>query len=672
MRIMLSPGDSEHEMPAKTGRGKGAVDPGARLSTTRKVMFSLLATAVFFGGLELVLAAVGVERIRYEKDLYVGFSSRIPLYVERSGSDGEMETAGNKLSFFNSQRFLRQKPPGTYRIFSVGGSTTFGRPYDDVTSYCGWLRELLRKADQSHPWEVINAGGISYASYRVALLMEELIRYEPDLMLIYSGHNEFLERRTYDSVISTPSAVRGLGALLSDTRTFSALHRFIHPPSPTTRLPGEVRTILDQSAGLDRYQRDDKLQQQVLAHFRYNLQRMIDIARSGGAEVILVTPASNLRDCAPFKSEHRALLGEVELRQYQTLLETARTSYDAANFEEALAALDEAAEIDKRHARLLYERGRVLDRLGRYQEAKAEFVRARDEDVCPLRALTPMQAIVSEVAAANDVPVLDFAAIVDAHSDQAIPGENLFLDHVHPTIEGHRLLALELFRMMESRRIVTPRADWNDAAIAEVVETIESRVDTEAHGRALTNLSQVLSWAGKHEEADKLALQAVEMTPSNAETQSLAGLVYAKRNEFEMAQEHLERALALQPGRLVALKAHTNLGVVFARQGKLNDAEAHFLQAIKADPESAKVYNSLGMIAAQKKKLPEAEFYFDKAVHIEPEFAMAHYNLGNVFALQGHLLAAAQQFEKVLQLQPNYPNARERLASMQAMMQQRN
>ena len=30
---------------------------------------------------------------------------------------------------------------------------------------------------------------------------------------------------------------------------------------------------------------------------------MVDIARSGGAGVVMVTPASNLRDAGPFKSE---------------------------------------------------------------------------------------------------------------------------------------------------------------------------------------------------------------------------------------------------------------------------------------------------------------------------------------------------------------------------------
>ena len=84
----------------------------------------------------------------------------------------------------------------------MGGSTTFGRPYDDATSFCGWLRELLPELEPAHEWEVVNAGGVSYASYRVSLLMEELVKYDPDIFVIYSGQNEFLEDRTYRDIIS--------------------------------------------------------------------------------------------------------------------------------------------------------------------------------------------------------------------------------------------------------------------------------------------------------------------------------------------------------------------------------------------------------------------------------------------------------------------------------------
>ncbi|MGH7199309.1 MAG: hypothetical protein ACREJB_01810, partial [Planctomycetaceae bacterium] len=63
-----------------------------------------------------------------------------------------------------------------------------------------------------------------------------------------------------------------------------------------------------------------------------------------------------------------------------------------------MAAIDEALAIDDRHAHLHYLHGRVLLALDRTMEAEAAFLRAREEDVCPLRALSSMQDIVAETA----------------------------------------------------------------------------------------------------------------------------------------------------------------------------------------------------------------------------------------------------------------------------------
>ena len=50
---------------------------------------------------------------------------------------------------------MHRQAPETYRIFCLGGSTTYGRPYNDTTSFAGWLRELLPVADPQRRWEVI-------------------------------------------------------------------------------------------------------------------------------------------------------------------------------------------------------------------------------------------------------------------------------------------------------------------------------------------------------------------------------------------------------------------------------------------------------------------------------------------------------------------------------------
>ena len=139
--------------------------------------------------------------------------------------------------------------------------------------------------------------------------MEERVAYEPDLFIIYCGHNEFLEDRTYGELMDMPSAVRGLQASLSNSRTYSLLSRMIKggkSPGKASELRSEVSTKLD-TIGTEAYHRDAGWQKQVTAHYRFNLARMVDIARANGAEVVFVMPGSNLRNSSPFKSQHRDL-----------------------------------------------------------------------------------------------------------------------------------------------------------------------------------------------------------------------------------------------------------------------------------------------------------------------------------------------------------------------------
>ena len=169
----------------------------------------------------------GVKPLSLTEDPYFGFASGQPLFLKRKAPDGSdiYQTNPVKLSHFNQQSFSAKKAPGTYRIFTLGGSTTYGHPLRDTTSFSAWLREMLAEGDSTRTFEVINCGGISYASYRTAKLTEELLDYEPDLFIVYNGHNEFLEERTYRGARKGPAWVRDLSSLLDRTRTYSALRR---------------------------------------------------------------------------------------------------------------------------------------------------------------------------------------------------------------------------------------------------------------------------------------------------------------------------------------------------------------------------------------------------------------------------------------------------------------
>ncbi len=640
----------------------------------KETVFAVLVVCSFFALVELGLLLLGVQPLAHSHDPYVGFTSRLPLFVEETGPQGEAMrvTARNKLRFFNRQQFSEDKPTGTYRVFCLGGSTTYGRPYDDATSFCGWLREFLPQAAPSRRWEVINAGGISYASYRVAVLMEELIGYDPDLFIVYSGHNEFLEKRTYSQTAAVPSVFRELGAMVSRTRIATVFKQALEAASPILagsriegkNLPGEVETILEQDmmVGPETYRRDELFQQKVFEHYRYNLNRMIEMARSVGSKVLLVNPASNLRHCSPFKSEHRQGLGPPQSQRWRTLFDQANQAHGAGRPDEALAAIEKATVIDDAYAHLDYLRGQVLWQLERYREAKAAFSRAGDQDVCPLRILSPMEHILGAVAAEQEVSLVDFVELAEQQSENRTPGENLFLDHVHPTIEGHRLLALALLEEMEQQKIVKVANTWNEVAIRQVTRELESRLDDEAHSMALHNLAAVLSWAGKFEEAGKLALRAIQRFPNNAQAHYQAGINGAAMGYTDQAIHHYRRALQLKPDHV---EAHSQLGRLLLERGQSEEAIRHSRRALELRPDYAEAYTYLANALLAQGHSQEAIRYYQRAARLKPADQAANfYNLGNAFQAQGNPEEAIHHYRLALSLQPGYAAAHTNLGNV--------
>jgi tetratricopeptide (TPR) repeat protein len=645
----------------------------------------------------------GVQPIIRAEDPYVGFAPQLPVFVPRD-VDGtpQMVTADNKQRWFNPQQFAASKPEGVYRIVALGGSTTYGRPYDDATSFSGWLRELLHELAPEKTWEVINAGGISYASYRVVHVMEEMKQYQPDLFLVYTGHNEFLEERTYRHVKQLPTLVRTLGGWLAHLRTYSAMHRLVHSRSRAkphesaaggsrselVELEPEVRTRLDQGVGPDAYSRDSVLAEQVNEHFRYNLHRMAAVARDCDASLILITPASNLADCTPFKSEHGKDFSA--LQSWQSFYDEAEQAWQAGELDRALTASRRAVALAPQHAHTLYLHGRILCDKNQTDDGRAVLEKARDEDVCPLRATSDILASVHFVAQQEDVPVIDFAQMIQARSRKQITGSDWFLDHVHPTVDGHRVLAEAIAAEIAKQHQYAMPANSEELA-AKVKMRIEGRIDVRRHGEALKNLAKVLSWAGKQADADRLALQAAELLGGDAETEYLAGNALLAAGDVDAAIKRFDAALQLDPMHhltmnslgsayhqrgdletaqqfyLQAAKAapqfapvHNNLGALYQRQGKLERANTHYREAVRLNPRYAKAFNNLGALARDQSQWSAAEAYFRKALEIDGQFAEALVNWGDTMFHRSDLPAAQEQYVAALRVDPRYAAAHHR------------
>jgi lysophospholipase L1-like esterase len=401
------------------------------------------------------------------EDPFVGFSEVYPLFVLDENGEN-FEVAKSRRDFFAAETFPAEKQPGTFRIFCLGGSTVQGEPFSIPTAFSTWLELGLHTVEPNRNWEVVNCGGLSYASYRLVPILKECLGHEPDLIVLCTGHNEFLEERTYDQIKHAPKVWTAVAAPLSRLRSFALLRQWSKPlldgqeqsaEENKFRMKPETDALLDYRDGLKAFHRDEAWKAAVMEHYALNVRRMIAIAREAGVPLLLIRECSNLRDCPPFKSQHRDDLTQDQLKQWDALMERARLNY-RNDLPASIRLIKQALEIDDQFAGAHYELGKCYETLRLADDARAAFWQAREHDICPLRMLSPMEEALATIADETNTPLIDAHELLERESDMGILGNGELVDHIHPTFTGHQKIAAALMEEMARQSRVELNGDW--------------------------------------------------------------------------------------------------------------------------------------------------------------------------------------------------------------------
>ena len=77
---------------------------------------------------------------------------------------------------------------------TLGGSSTAGLGYSPNVTFARYLERMARAALPGARVEVLNLGIVALATKQEKLLVAEVCRnYDPDVVIVYAGNNEFLE-----------------------------------------------------------------------------------------------------------------------------------------------------------------------------------------------------------------------------------------------------------------------------------------------------------------------------------------------------------------------------------------------------------------------------------------------------------------------------------------------
>ena len=582
-------------------------------------------------------------------------------------------------------RMAAKKPPGTYRIFLFGESAAQGDP--DPTFGAGrYLETLLRARYPGTDFEVVCTAMTAINSHAILPIARECAKLDGDAWIVYMGNNEIVGPFGAGTVFG-PQAPRLWIIRASLAARATKIGQLLE------RLPGMLGAKGEERkswAGLSMFKEhqvrlDAPARQRAYKNFAGELEAILDAGRSAGVPVILSTVGSNLKDCAPFASMHKATLTADEQTAWDHDYNGGIAAQAAGDFPAALRAFSSAAGLDSDYAELQFRRGMCELAVSNIVEAKRDFEVARDYDALGFRADNAINGIIKKAAERQrekGVSLVDAAAGVAAVSPFGITGEELFYEHVHLNFDGNyrlgRMFAEQVATLLPAAISGRGKPEWASAEECDrrlavstwdrfrVWQANYSRVSEPPFTEQLNDVPRAKMYMAKlavlqatmtpeaQAQAKKMYEEAIAIAPRDLSLLGNYAQFLGETGDFAEAVKQQRRVCETFPD---SAPVFHKCGLLLVRQNQMDAAAKEFSRCLARRADYAPALNELGLILAQKQKMAEAEELFQKAIRLKPGYAETYVNLGFTEQETGKLTDAMAHYREAAALQPNGPSA---------------
>ena len=164
------------------------------------------------------------------------------------------------------------------------------------------------------------------------------------------------------------------------------------------------------------------------------------------------------------------------------------------------------------------------------------------------------------------------------------------------------------------------------------------------------NHGMVLASAGGSRDlADAMvaAKRALALDPGLAPAHTCLGIIAFKQGKLDAAEAHFHDAI-----RLSDPAGHRNLGLLACARGRGNEAEPQLMRAVRLDPMDARAWAGLGALALQSGKTEVAVLHLRRASTLDPWDAGTARGLAIALARYGDTGGAEEVIRRALRLTP--------------------
>lgn len=555
---------------------------------------------------------------------------RYPLFIASESLPGYLQTNPDLIKRYfadpkqapdlaiDTQYFPAVKPAGQFRIVLQGGSSAAGFPYGRFGSPAAMLQQRLKRLYPQRDILVLNTALSAVNSYTLRDLSAEILAIEPDLILIYAGHNEYL------GLMGVGSALLGDGHHLSkllylqlrQLALFQAGQR-LYSALRTTPAPALAeRTMMAQIAAEQQIPLNSSLYQAGLQQFQANLKALLHRYQQAGVPVVLSSIASNERQ-PPFSSSQPALTQAPEPQQARQQLQQALQQHpDVASWHFQLAEL-------------------LLD-AGEQRLALQHFQLAREHDLLRFRAPLAINQQLQQLASDFRLPLADAEAQLRQASNNGIIDYQLMLEHLHPNARGYFLIAETWLPLLE--RYLGPPAvavslaqAWADMPLTAVdLQLADYKIRQLTADYPFTTEPQQVSFGPRQNPEQQLAWQRAQ------------GLSWLQSSQ-QLLDYYQQQQQPAKAAKVAAL----------------------LFDALPNQHQAAYV---AGQLYFDSQDLVLAMYYQQRAVNLAPENISYRLMLARSYYYAGELTAALQQVEHILTLDPTHALALRQQAQLRQQL----
>ncbi|MDR2352051.1 MAG: tetratricopeptide repeat protein [Deltaproteobacteria bacterium] len=174
----------------------------------------------------------------------------------------------------------------------------------------------------------------------------------------------------------------------------------------------------------------------------------------------------------------------------------------------------------------------------------------------------------------------------------------------------------------------------------EALKTCNDILELSDNAEVYYNLGYILSVRGDFEEALKNFRRATLINGQHAKAFMQMGVIYQKLGNIDVAQQYLEHAAELHMvlnqeteaeeilNTVLTLRPNTTnvyntLGIIYRRQGKLQEAVGAYEKAMKVHPNDENILFNLARVYIDLKNIPKAQQFLKKAITLNNKFVAA-------------------------------------------------